>query len=139
VANRVDAAIGKPIAIVGVAPEICTIGAISGTMQGTDDMLVRKHGRTSGYTEGKIDDEDYSGFVGMDHSDPSVVALFESQLRIVAEGLQPFGLGGDSGSAVVHRTDSKVVGLYFAGPPSGLYGLANRIEHVLSELEVSIP
>lgn len=138
-ANRVDAAIGKPIASVGIDPKVCTIGEISGTLQATEEMLVRKHGRTTGYTEGRIDDEDYSGLVGMDHDDPGVVALFENQLRIVAEGSQPFGLGGDSGSAVVHRTQSKVVGLYFAGPTSGMYGLANRIEHVLSELEVSVP
>jgi hypothetical protein len=138
-ANRVDAAVGRPIPSVAVDPDICMIGNISGTAQAVDDMLVRKHGRTTGYTEGRVDDVDYTGLVGMDHNDPIVVGLFENQLRIVADGPEPFGLGGDSGSAVVHRTDQDVVGLYFAGPPSGMYGLANRIENVLAELEVTIP
>jgi len=139
VANRVDAAIGRPLPNTPINADICTIGNVSGTVQAQDDMLVRKHGRTTGYTEGRIDDIDYTGLVGMDHGDPSVVGLFENQLRIVSDGFAPIGLGGDSGSVVLHRTERSVVGLYFAGPPSGLYGLANRIEHVLSELEVSIP
>ena len=137
--NRVDAAIGRPIPTVAVNPDICMVGSISGTAQAQDDMLVRKHGRTTGYTEGRVDDVDFTGLVGMDHNDPSVVALFENQLRIVSDGPEPFGLGGDSGSAVVHQTDQDVVGLYFAGPPSGMYGLANRIENVLAELEIAIP
>lgn len=139
VANRVDAALGSPLPSIAVDSNICRVGSVPGTLPAVENMLVAKHGRTTGYTEGSIDDVDYSGFVGMDHDNPNVVALFENQLRIVSDGSQPFGLGGDSGSVVVHRTDSKVVGLYFAGPPSGMYGLANRIENVLSELEIAIP
>ena len=115
------------------------MGQITGTVAATLGMLVRKHGRTTGYTEGKIDDIDYDALVGMDHNNPNTVALFEDQMRIVSTNGAPFGLGGDSGSAVVHRTDSKVTGLYFAGPGDGSYGLANKIGHVLSELEIAIP
>ena len=58
--------------------------------------------------------------VGMDHTDPKVVALFGNQMRI--ETLPPytaFGLPGDSGSLVVKKRGSRAVGLYFAGPPGG--------------------
>lgn len=136
--NRVDAALGQLITSIKAKDEVCSIGRATGTVQAQEDMLVRKHGRTTGYTEGVIDDTDYTGLIGMDHNDPSVVGLFENQLRIVADGTAPFGLGGDSGSVVFHRTKKDVVGLYFAGPPSGMYGLANRIENVLTELEIEI-
>jgi hypothetical protein len=138
-ANRVDAAIGSILPSVDRIAEICQIGAISGTIAAQEDMEIRKHGRTTGYTEGYIDDISYDALIGMDHNDPNVIALFENQLRIVSSSSQPIGLGGDSGSAVVHRTQNKVVGLYFAGPGSGTYGIANRIEDVMNELEVTIP
>jgi len=139
IGNRVDAALGAIIPSVSIDNRICQIGAINGVLEAEDEMPVRKHGRTTGYTEGRVDDTDYDALIGMDHSNPNVVALFENQIRIVSDGPGPIGLGGDSGSAVVHRTQNKVVGLYFAGPESGTYGVANRIENVLSELEVTIP
>jgi hypothetical protein len=66
--------------------------------------------------------------IGMDHTDTSVVALFEDQIRI--ERVDPYpaiGLGGDSGSLVMMKEESRAVGLYFAGPPGGTYGVANHI------------
>ena len=137
--NRVDAAIGQFLSSTTYKSDLCSIGSISGTSPASEGMLVRKHGRTTGYTEGKIDDADYDALVGMDHGDPSIVALFENQLRIVSTEGRPIGVGGDSGSAIVHRKKNEIVGLYFAGPPTGSYGVANRIEHVLTELEVLIP
>jgi hypothetical protein len=102
-------------------------------------MLVRKHGRTTGYTEGEVTDDAYDALVGMDHNDPSVVALFEDQMRIERTPPYPeFGLGGDSGSLVVRRDGPAAVGLYFAGPQSGVYGIANHIQDVLNELEVQL-
>lgn len=76
---------------------------------------------------------------GIDHNDPSVVALFENQIRIERTPPSPnIGLRGDSGSLVVHRTRANAVGLYFAGPSSGVYGIANHIEDVLRELEITL-
>lgn len=75
----------------------------------------------------------------MDHNDPSVVALFENQMRI--ERIAPYvaiGLGGDSGSLVVMKDERKAVGLYFAGPPSGIYGIASYIQDVLNDLEIQL-
>jgi hypothetical protein len=49
-------------------------------------MRVRKHGWTSGLTDGVITDEPYDTLVGMDHSDSSVVAKFTGQMRIERAG-----------------------------------------------------
>jgi hypothetical protein len=75
----------------------------------------------------------------MSHEDPSIQAVFNGQIRI--EPVSPFqaiGLGGDSGSLVVDGGSQAAVGLYFAGPPGGEYGIANPIADVLRELEIAI-
>ena len=84
-------------------------------------------------------DESYDALIGMNHNDPSIVALFENQVRI--ERTPPYleiGLGGDSGSLVLSKTKAEAVGLYFANPPSGSYGVANHIADVLSELQIEL-
>lgn len=102
-------------------------------------MEVRKHGRTTGFTEGTVTDESYNALVGMDHNDPDVVALFENQIRLERVPHHPaFGLGGDSGSLVFDKNSAEAVGLYFAGPPGGSYGVANHIADVLSELQIEL-
>jgi hypothetical protein len=137
--NRVDAAIGELLPAISYRAEVCSIGRITGTAQATEEMLVRKHGRTTGYTEGIVTDASYDALVGMDHNDPNVVALFESQIRIAKNDPYPdFGLGGDSGSLIVARDQPNAVGLYFAGPDDGSYGVANHIANVLNELEVQL-
>lgn len=137
--NRVDCAIGALRAGIEYVPEVCTIGRISGTAKAVGDMRVRKHGRTTGYTEGIVADESYDALVGMDHNNPNVVAKFQNQMRIEVTSPYPaIGLGGDSGSLVVMKTQLKAVGLYFAGPPDGSYGVANHIDDVLSELEIEL-
>jgi len=45
------------------------------------------------------------------------------------------GLGDDSGSLVISKSTSEAVGL-FAGPESGVYGIANHITKALSELQI---
>ena len=52
VPNRVDCAVGSLLPDVAVNTDICQIGAISGTLTGEDGMRIRKHGRTTGLTEG---------------------------------------------------------------------------------------
>src|SRR6185369_15592376 len=100
------------------------------------DARVRKHGRTTGLTEGIITDELVDALVGMDHADNSVFALFENQIRIETAAPQGiFARAGDSGSLVINQ-DAHAVGLYFAGPPAGDYGYANHIGEVESALEI---
>lgn len=135
--NRVDAAIGELLPNIKYDPRICTIGKIAGINKAKDGMKVCKHGRTTGYTEGMITDVSYDALIGMDHLDASKVAFFEDQMRIEkAAPYSSFGEGGDSGSLVVNKSNHKAVGLYFAGPESGVYGVANHIDDVLKELEV---
>jgi hypothetical protein len=138
-ANRIDAAIAELCAGIEFENAIHRIGAITGTTEAKLDLQVRKQGRTSGYTEGKIDDIEYDAIVGMDHQDPTAKAVFHGQMRIVASPSYPaIGLGGDSGSLVVEHASQNAVGLYFAGPPGGNYGIANPIKDVLKELEITL-
>jgi len=138
--NQVDAAIGKLLPGIPFISQVCSIGAITGTEAAMEEMRVRKHGRTTGLTEGVVTDIAYTALVGMDHSDPSIVALFANQIRIERVAPFPaFGLGGDSGSLVVHKERRNAVGLYFAGPENGFYGVANPIAAVLAEIQISIP
>jgi len=86
-----------------------------------------------------VTDVSYDALIGMDHLDASKVAFFEDQMRI--EKVAPyssFAEGGDSGSLVINPIAKRAVGLYFAGPPSGVYGVANHIEDVLKELEIKL-
>ncbi|HEX8071588.1 MAG TPA: hypothetical protein VF546_16660 [Pyrinomonadaceae bacterium] len=139
VPNLVDAAIARLLPNSEHQASICRIGAVTGTARGTEDMRVRKHGRTSGLTDGVITDESVNQLVGMDHSDPSVVALFRDQMRVERAGASVvFGLGGDSGSLVVNAENRRAVGLYFAGPDNGIYGLANHIGDVLDQLQIEL-
>ncbi len=137
--NAVDCAIGKLLPDVKYQAKLCKIGKIKGMMVGSEGMRVCKHGRTTGYTEGEVTDELYDALVGMSHEDPNVAALFTNQLRIeVVSPYRAIGLGGDSGSLVVSKKDKKAVGLYFAGPESGQYGIANPIDKVLALLEIEL-
>lgn len=135
--NRVDAAVGLLLPEIESRPEICTIGALEGMERGVEGMAVRKHGRTTGYTEGVITDEAYDALVGMDPADPSAVALFDDQLRIeVTPPFAAIGLGGDSGSLIVSLAAPRAVGLFFAGPESGVYGIANQMNDVMDTLDI---
>lgn len=137
--NRVDAAIGELLGGVSVTRRMCKIGRITGVGQAEEDMQVRKHGRTTGYTEGVVTDESIDALIGMDHNNPNIVARFTNQMRIERVAPHPaIGLGGDSGSLVVRKATREAVGLYFAGPDSGVYGLANHIADVITELEIQL-
>lgn len=139
VSNRVDGAIGAVLPGINVNPEVCSIGRIAGTEPPMDRMRVRKHGRTSGFTEGVISDVSHDALVGLDLMNPASVAFFVDQIRI--ERTAPhavFGLSGDSGALVVHADRPNAVGLFFAGSANGFSGLANPIDSVLSELQIAL-
>ncbi|MCY7350067.1 MAG: S1 family peptidase [Cytophagaceae bacterium] len=138
--NAVDAAIARLSPGVVHRANLPGIGRIVGLTSAQEEMKICKFGRTSGYTEGHVTDVAYDAMVGMDHGNPNVFAKFENQIRIEAEAPRYafFGLGGDSGSLVVSKPDKKAVGLYFAGPPGGSYGIANPIDRVLSDLKIEL-
>src|SRR5881296_229773 len=113
--NLVDAAIAEPIETRLVAPDILDIG-----------MRVRKSGRTTGVTAGRITAID--AVVEVDYGGPS--AIFREQ--IVSDLLSK---GGDSGSLVVDE-GRHAVGLLFAGGATTT--LINPIAAVAHFLDIAI-
>ena len=137
--NHVDAAIGRLTPATAFEPAIPRIGRITGSSQAEVGLKVAKFGRTTGLTEGVVDDVHYDALVGMSPSEPNIIARFHGQIRVIAsQAGQVFGLGGDSGSLVVRKDTNSAVGLYFAGPESGVYGIANPVEDVLNVLQLEI-
>ncbi|MEE8447206.1 MAG: hypothetical protein V3S52_06105, partial [Gemmatimonadota bacterium] len=109
------------------APESTTASATVG-------LRVRKYGRTTGQTNGRIDA--VNAIVNVNYGATNGVARFVDQI-IIKPG--NFSAGGDSGSLIVVQkgTDAlKPVGLLFAGG----FGItvANPIDEVLSQLGMLI-
>jgi hypothetical protein len=137
--NSVDCAIGEMSAGVPYNVECCSIGAIGGTAQAVGDMAIRKHGRTSGYTEGKVTEESTDVTVALDQNESSVLVRFTNQIRIEPTGNYPaIGLLGDSGSLVVDANSQNAVGLYVANPENGAFAYANHIADVLAALQIAL-
>jgi hypothetical protein len=137
--NHVDAAVGRLLNGISFNPEIPGVGRVKGSEVATVNLEVRKLGRTTGLTEGVVTSVLYDPLVGMSPNNPDRAALFEDQILIRPRQIDGvFGLGGDSGSLVVAKVSNRAVGLYFAGPESGVYGIANHISEVLDELGLDI-
>lgn len=137
--NRVDAAVGRLLDGVPFNPAIPEIGNVKGIEAAAVHMEVRKFGRTTGLTEGVVTSVGLNPLVGMSPNNPDRAALFQDQIRIEPRLIGGvFGLGGDSGSLVVAKGSNKAVGLYFAGPESGVYGIANHIGEVLDKFELDV-
>ena len=135
--NRVDAAIAEIAPEVAVRREICTIGRLRGVKRAVEGMKVRKHGRTTNYTEGTVEGIDFDWTIPYG---TGYWALVVNQLFIEpTAGFAGFARPGDSGSVVVARNSRHAVGLYFAGADDGSYGLANPITEVCRVLKISIP
>ena len=125
-ANLVDAAIAEPISVDVVAAEILGIGRVAGTVDASIGMRVRKSGRTTSTTEGRISALD--AVVEVDYGGKT--AIFRQQ--IVSDILSR---GGDSGSLVVDERN-RSVGLLFAGGETTT--LINPIGAVLQFLDLSL-
>jgi hypothetical protein len=127
-ANRVDAALAKPVSDGDVLDEILNIGTVSGTVTPSLGLAVRKMGRTTGLTTGTINIIDATVTVtyGAGKS-----ATYDGQL--VAG---PMSQGGDSGSLVVAAAQPKAVGLLFAGSEQST--IFCPIQDVLDALDITI-
>jgi hypothetical protein len=123
--NVVDAAVAKPLRDSDVSDEILEIGPVSGTASAAIDMAIRKSGRTTGLTQGRVTAMAATVRVsyGLTKS-----ARFRDQ--IVATAMSE---GGDSGSLVVDG-NNRAVGLLFAG--SSNTTILNPIAHVASLLRL---
>ena len=130
--NHMDAAIAKLLDINSVNPSITGIGPPATTpITATINQLVRKHGRTTGLTSGKVVDVNFDGYVNFGNG----TAWFENQVAI-SNNQNPFSLGGDSGSLIVDSKTSKPVALLFAG--DNRITLANPIGQILNNFGVTV-
>lgn len=103
--NVQDSAIFLPGAGVKVDPRVIEVGSIDGFGQAIVNQDVRKSGRTTGYTTGKVKAINVTVRVGFGSGK---VATFVDQ--IITGDMAD---GGDSGSLLFNNND--VVGLLFAG------------------------
>jgi hypothetical protein len=135
--NLVDAAIAELDDVSSYLPSICSIGKVMGTAKAVEELKVVKHGRTTGLSHGVVADVSVNQLVsGLDPSNPSALARFRNQIRIDPATPEDFAQPGDSGSLVVTEPGHKAIGLLFACPANGGYGLANPIDAVLGELKI---
>jgi hypothetical protein len=125
--NLVDAAIARPLADDLVEKRILEIGVPKGTRDATLGTEIRKSGRTTGLTSGRITQIDVTTQVSYDQGQD---AVFEEQLMAGV-----MSKGGDSGSAVLDQEDF-VVGLLFAGSDAAT--IINPIGFVLDALNIQI-
>lgn len=123
--NEVDAALAAPLSDDMVSDEILDIGVVAGTTPAQLGMLVRKSGRSSGFTTGTIVVLDAS--VDIHYGERS--ARFEGQVVTT-----PMSTPGDSGSLLVEGQSLLAVGLLFAGSDQAT--IFNPIQTVLDRLEV---
>jgi hypothetical protein len=105
-------------------------------------MFVKKSGRTTGLTLGKITVINFSVIVDLPRhcaDENGRAARFVDQFLVQSTTTRHFINAGDSGSLVVkrRRTCPPAVGLVFAGDDSG-NATVNRISNVLNTFNVSI-
>ena len=127
VTNLVDAAIARPVDADVLKEEIYKVGTVSGTMEAKIGLEVKKCGRTTEFTTGKVSVLDTTIEVGYGGGR---VAVFEHQI-LTTDMSEP----GDSGSLIV-GPDNKAVGLLFAG--SDQVTVMSPIETVLEKLRIKI-
>jgi hypothetical protein len=123
--NVADAAVAKPVNGVELMDEILDIGVVGGTTPAKLGMQVRKSGRSTGFTSGRITVLDAT--LNVNYGDR--VARFEDQIVTTA-----MSSPGDSGSLLVAGDSLLAVGLLFAG--SSQATIYNPIQRVLDALKV---
>ena len=127
--NTVDAALATPTVRDDVAPELLHIGPVKGDADPEIDLAVRKSGRTTRLTEGRITATDVTLRVW--YSEGPLV--FTDQFLVSAPA--GFSGPGDSGSLIVDG-ENHSVGLLFAGSP--IVTVANRWSNVAKALKVKL-
>ncbi len=144
--DKVDAAIADIGAYNdGAEPEIIDIGPVKGSydvmwsdvMPNSGGYPVKKRGRTTGLTSGRLSAASYAGFDRFNTRKPlkdqMVVASVDSQGKFVAG----FATHGDSGSVVVND-NCQVIGLLRSVRPDGVSCFVTPIRTVLDALNIEI-
>jgi len=129
--NYIDCAVVKCDDELNYNSSIVDIGVPNGVELAAKGMSVKKSGRTTGYTEGTVEDD--SATIKVNYG--SFSATFADQLVIRGKSGVDFSAGGDSGSLILNDKNN-AVGLLFAG--SGEITIANKIERVLKPLGVKL-
>ncbi len=123
--NSVDCALAQPLNNTLIVPDVLGIGKIQGDVTAQVGMNVKKTGRTTGLTTGKIRAINVTLNVGYGRGRN---LRFENQVLTT-----DMSSGGDSGSIVLDE-NNRAVGLLFAGSDQAT--LLNPIQKVLSLLDV---
>ena len=126
--NLADAAIATPVVKDDVAPEVLHIGRVRGDAEPEIGLAVRKSGRTTRVTSGRVSATDVTLRVGY----PDGFLVFADQFLIRGDP-DRFSGPGDSGSLIVDA-GNRAVGLLFAGSP--FVTVANRWSNVAKALGV---
>jgi hypothetical protein len=121
-----DAALARPLDPDAIIPEIMNIGLPTGTANVALGQKVQKMGRTTGLTEGVVQQIDVT--VNVDYN--GRVIQFRDQV-FTSSMSQP----GDSGSGILDM-DKRAVGLLFAG--SDRVTIFTPIERILSHFNVDV-
>ena len=123
--NVVDCAVAKPLNNKAITPEILEIGQVKGITDPYIGQKIKKSGRTTGLTVGKI--RAVEATIKVQYGE-GMTLKFDRQIVATA-----MSAPGDSGSLVLDE-NNKAVGLLFAG--SDLSTIINPIEPVLDSLGV---
>jgi len=130
--NLVDTAAARAISETDVSEEIRNLDEPLGFRDLELGDLVRKSGRTTETTSGRV--TVVEALVNVSYGSDGV-APFQDQFVIESENGGPFSKGGDSGS-VIMTEDGFIGGLLFAG--SATDTIANRISNVISLLGIRL-
>lgn len=128
-ANEVDCAVARPTNPEDITDEILEIGRVTEIGEAVIGDEVMKSGRSTGLLSGKVEDVnatikiDYGYFKG---------AAFRNQIVITPS----IAVGGDSGSAIIRKSDNKCVGLLVAG--SERITVANRMSIVAQRMNINL-
>jgi hypothetical protein len=129
--NLADCALARPVNPAMFSDDIKTIGMVTQTKVATLGMRVSKFGRTTGYTEGNVTLLNATVNIQYNTAQGIKTARFVGQA--ITSGMSE---GGDSGSLVVDTSESKAVGLLFAG--SSQASIFTPIDVVLNALNVTL-
>ncbi|MFQ5918836.1 MAG: hypothetical protein ACE5I4_02165 [Thermoplasmata archaeon] len=125
--NLVDCALARPVSAADLRGDLLRIGPLEGITAASIGLGVRKSGRSTGLTRGRVTHLDATVTI---RYGPKREAVFTDQILTTAMS-EP----GDSGALVVDKA-RKAVGLLFAG--SKQVSVLNRMSHVLSELRADV-
>ncbi|MCX4092952.1 S1 family peptidase [Nocardia sp. alder85J] len=132
----VDAAVAVKTARDALISEVVSIGKLLGAGEPAVGMAVRKRGRTTELTSGRI--QSISASIRESVGPPYGEVIMSNQITVVGD-TGPFTAGGDSGSVYVNPAANKVVGLHWGSTTTDGDSVGNHISAVVAALNISIP